>query len=152
MNIIKIHDATRKCGECTVCCDGWLTGNVNGHDFYPGKGCHYVDKNHGCKIYEDRPENPCKTFRCVWLDADTILPDSLRPDKSKVLLQMNVIDGIRYIRTFEVGEKIDSVVLAKIIQFAYHKNINLLYEVDGIHYPIGTKQFLENIVKMMEPI
>ena len=73
----------RNCGDCTACCDGWLSAATL--EMRPGKPC----KNRcdaGCGIYEDRPEDPCRLFRCGWLQG--VLPDdeSWRPDKSGAIL------------------------------------------------------------------
>ena len=73
----------RSCGTCTKCCEGWLHGEVNGQQFYPGVPCVYLAGN--CTIYKNRPENPCKAFVCEWL-ADTSIPEWMKPDRSQVIL------------------------------------------------------------------
>ena len=40
----------RNCNNCTKCCEGWLSGEVNGYSFYPGRPCHFM-KCDGCSIY-----------------------------------------------------------------------------------------------------
>ena len=73
----------RSCGECSACCQGWLEDKKL--DMYPGKPCaHHCDT--GCSIYPDRPETPCRTFRCAWLDNDVDYPEDFRPDLSGVIL------------------------------------------------------------------
>lgn len=150
MKVIPIQDITRKCGECTACCEGWLEADINGHKMYKGKPCHYVMQNEGCSIYETRPETPCKVFRCLWLDAHD-LTDDMRPDKSKVMLRVDNIEDIFFIRATELGQKVDSVVLAKMLQFAFHRRINILYEVDGLSYPMGDEKFLKVIKNYLRP-
>ena len=72
---------TRSCGTCTKCCEGWLEGDAHGHVFKPGTPCYFLIQNKGCTIYSDRPEHPCKSFKCVWL-ADESIPDWIKPEIS----------------------------------------------------------------------
>ena len=73
----------KQCGTCTKCCEGWLHGEVNNHQFYPGVPCDYLGSN--CTIYKNRPEHPCRTFVCEWLVDDTI-PEYMRPDRSGAII------------------------------------------------------------------
>ena len=75
----------RECGNCTACCGGTLAAMIRGYEMGPGKPCHFVKLGVGCKDYKNRPEKPCKIFQCKWL-IDNSLPDSLRPDKSGVII------------------------------------------------------------------
>src|SRR5437588_9511649 len=49
--------SSRRCGECTACCDGWLKINVYGVEVYPGHPCLHSSGHH-CLIYERRPSTP----------------------------------------------------------------------------------------------
>lgn len=70
----------RECASCTACCDGWIRVVVNGQLIGFGRPCpHRTDK--GCGIYDERPVNPCRTFKCGWLIENSPLPDWMRPDK-----------------------------------------------------------------------
>jgi len=76
----------RSCGECTACCQGWLKDDSL--EMYPGQPCsHLCDE--GCRIYEKRPENPCRVFKCAWLTNPVDFPDHLRPDKSGFIVLHN---------------------------------------------------------------
>jgi hypothetical protein len=68
----------RECGECTACCEGWLPDKSL--DMYAGKACTHC-RSEGCAIYETRPENPCRTFRCAWLRDEEAFPAEMRPDQ-----------------------------------------------------------------------
>ena len=57
----------RECGECTACCEGWLPDESL--DMYAGKACAHC-RSEGCAIYETRPEEPCRTFKCAWLQDE----------------------------------------------------------------------------------
>lgn len=51
----------------------------------PGNPCrHCTDR--GCAIYDNRPEDPCRRFVCAWLEADSPLPEEMRPDKAGVIV------------------------------------------------------------------
>jgi hypothetical protein len=76
---------SKSCGDCTVCCSGALKATILEHEIGNGISCPFVCKT-GCIIYETRPENPCKVFKCGWLVHPNI-PDYMRPDKSGVILR-----------------------------------------------------------------
>jgi len=130
---------TRSCDGCTKCCDGWLHGEAYGHKFYPGRKCHFVTCN-GCSIYEKRPEIPCRTFRCVWLD-DQDIPEWMKPSLSNVLITQRTIRGIKYLEVFETGQKIDSSALSWLIQYCLSKKINVKYQVGGGWNWVGSSEF-----------
>ena len=61
---------TRECGTCTKCCDGTTSvgGDIFGHIYGNGKPCHFLNLTEKkCGIYKDRPNDPCKTYKCMWL-------------------------------------------------------------------------------------
>lgn len=130
----------RTCDACTECCKGWVTGNAHGHYFYPGKPCFYLQKN--CTIYENRPDNPCKSFECHWLATED-LPMWFRPDLSKVLVVKREIDGVEYFSATECGEKMDSSVLSWLFNWALSNNLNFQYQVNGGFNRLGSPEFLK---------
>lgn len=73
----------RSCGSCTACCEGWLRSDVI--DMEPGRPCIHCT-GHGCAIYPDRPENPCKSFECGWLCEGSPMPEELRPDRAGAIV------------------------------------------------------------------
>jgi len=78
----------RSCTPCTACCDGWLQLSVNNQQIGFANPCtHISDK--GCGIYTDRPVDPCQNFMCAWVNKNSLLPDWMRPDLSKVILIHN---------------------------------------------------------------
>lgn len=133
----------RNCNGCTACCDGWATGEAYGHAFYPGTKCHFVSDS-GCTIYEDRPEQPCKTFRCLWLTSSAI-PSWMKPNLVNALLVAETSrNGTKFVTIKEMGQRLDSRVLNWIAQAIQHKVItNARYEIDGGWNFLGTKEFLE---------
>ena len=132
----------RQCGECKACCEGWLSGQVNNHLFYPGCQCHYLGET-GCTIYKDRPQYPCQDYNCEWLINETV-PEWLKPSESKVILSTREIDGMRYLEVVEAGSKMTAEVMSWILmEFAKGTITNLVYEIDGTTSIIGTHDFYE---------
>lgn len=129
----------RTCDGCAECCKGWLRGQAYNHDFYPGKPCFFLQKT--CSIYENRPKNPCETYKCHWLNSDD-MPMWMRPDMIKAVVTERNLDGIQYFDIKECGEKLDSTVLSWLVLWALNTNKNIRYEIDGGWTNIGSKDFL----------
>ncbi|MBP8019085.1 MAG: hypothetical protein KAY82_03525 [Hylemonella sp.] len=88
----------RECGECTACCQGWVYGDIHFrneiHEMKTGCACHFL-RSGKCSIYEDRPETPCRQFKCGWLTRESPFPAEFRPDKLGVLIVLHVWRGRR---------------------------------------------------------
>jgi hypothetical protein len=120
----------RNCDNCTKCCEGWLWGEAHGHKFWPGRPCHYVSKN-GCSIYEDRPETPCKSFKCEWL-VNNDIPEWMKPDVSNVIIRKTTEKEKEFIEFTEAGSRLDVAVLSWIfMNYADGKIKNAKYQIDG---------------------
>lgn len=130
----------RQCDGCTVCCEGWLLGEVYGKKFYPGSPCHFKGEK-CCSIYEDRPDYPCKKYKCEWLRNPDI-PEWMKPNLSKVLItkKYNKEKGNEFLFVKEMGEKIDSTVLNWLFQYFLKKEISILIEVNGWEYYYESNQ------------
>ena len=76
---------SRSCGSCTRCCDGWLQGEIRCHPMYPGRRCHFVAEG-GCGIYDERPQSPCRSFVCGWMQPGSALPQDWRSDRVGVIV------------------------------------------------------------------
>ena len=50
-----------------------------------GKPCRHCTSR-GCAIYDNRPEEPCRTFRCEWLKNEESFDDEMRPDRCGAIL------------------------------------------------------------------
>lgn len=111
-----------------------------GHEFYPGKPCFFLQKT--CSIYESRPVDPCKSYKCHWLDSDD-LPMWMRPDLSNAIVTVRVGQGIEFYEVAECGQKMDSMVLSWVVIWALNNGKNIKYQVDGGWNKIGSKEFLE---------
>ena len=132
---------TRKCDGCTACCDGRLLLKVFGHKWV-GRPCQFkTDK--GCGIYEHRPQNPCKNYRCEWLkDTDFTFPEFLKPDQSGfVMNMMKTKSGIPYLRAVAGRDGYDKEALLWLVDYGNENKINLRFILQGSKYSFGTKDF-----------
>ena len=142
----KPYKLERKCDGCTMCCQGWLPGEVYGHTFYSGKPCHFVDCN-GCSIYEDRPESPCKVYKCSWL-IDHFFPQWFKPDQSKIICNWTEWEeGSYYLSVIECGEKIDAKYLNWLIMKQKEIGFNMRYVIDGGYTYMGDSEFIKYMNK-----
>ena len=135
----------RSCGDCKACCEGWLHAEIYGHKMYRGKPCHFINDS-GCSIYENRPSEPCKNYKCLWL-SNTDIPGWLKPNKCGVILTMRSIDGIKYIEAIEMGVKMDSSVLSWLFTTYANHGFNVSYTVDGGCNWIGSREFINAMEK-----
>lgn len=126
--MIKI-DTVRKCDGCTKCCEGWLKGTVYGHEMTLGKPC-YFKENKGCKIYEFRPNDPCKTFSCEWKNGS--LPIDWKPNKIGIMAAKYLYQNKTFYAIIEAGSKHKDEVIQ------YYQNLyeqgkidNFIYYKDG---------------------
>ncbi len=125
-------DTTRECGDCKACCEGWVAGRVYGRIFYPGKPCHFIGDK-GCSIYDLRPKEPCKRYKCVWLtNVDNAYPEWLQPNLSGVIIS-NKVDkyGKPYLEVLETSNKIKDEVLQWLINYQLDTKKNMSIQVDG---------------------
>lgn len=137
----------RSCGTCTACCDGWLTGDIKGHEMYPGKPCFFVSQGIGCNDYEGRPENPCKTFECEWLRSEEYIPEWMKPSECGAIVTWNEVEGIMYLRVKETGVTLSSNVLSQMIGIAIPKQMNIYWEIDMQPNFLGTEEFKQAMLR-----
>jgi len=99
-----MSDTTRQCQPCTACCDGWVRINVFDTPVLPGKPCPHSTAHSmrptgavrvksggatqvvGCRIYAERPVDPCIKFQCGWVKPASHLPDWMRPSEAGVIV------------------------------------------------------------------
>jgi len=131
---------TRACDGCTKCCEGWLQGEAYGHVFNRGRPCFFLNKI--CSIYDTRPDDPCRTYKCAWLD-DMQFPEWMKPDLVNVIINRSKHNDMFYYVLIEAGSILDVKVLNWMIQWALNNNHNLMYYIDGGVNRIGSKEFME---------
>ena len=130
----------RECDGCTKCCEGWLAGEVHGHNMFKGRPCFYFNKN--CTIYEDRPDHPCKSFKCSWLSEEKVFPVWMKPDSINAIITRQKFNDIFYYEVTETGVTLEARTLSWLIQWAISTETNLLYRIDGGLNRIGSTEFL----------
>ena len=132
--------AARQCGECTACCDGWVTGIINGHEMYPGQPCHYRG-DHCCTIYETRPKYPCRDFMCGWLQAGSPFPDDWRPDRSGIMVITMKWRGRNAYVLRSAGRDPDAGILAWMREMSLRTGSPFFYEENGERLGFGPPEF-----------
>lgn len=131
----------RTCDGCTKCCEGWLNTTVKGQPIFPGKPCHYVSPGKGCSVYKTRPKEPCRTFKCSWLQDPTI-PEWMAPKDSGVIILHNTIDGNRFVELVTTGESVPEHVLSWFILWGLSTTGNIRWmNKHGVSYWHGTPEF-----------
>lgn len=131
---------TRECGDCTRCCEGWLNAEIYDMKMYQGKPCHYLGKK--CTIYDNRPENPCKSYTCEWLTNEDF-PEWLKPNISNVIVTKKETEdkSLNYYEIIETGKTIKSPVLNWFIHWALKTKSNIIYQVQGQMHKLGSAEF-----------
>lgn len=134
----------RTCGGCTKCCH-WLIAEIKLPGEFPillqpGNPCPYVGDS-GCTVYKDRPDVPCKSYKCEWLKNNSF-PDWMRPDKCGSIVSHKVHpDGTKFYEVVEAGEKLRVEVLSWLVLFCKANGINLKYMLGLGTYKIGSDEF-----------
>lgn len=130
MELIETLSLDRVCEGCTECCTGELAGNIYGKEMWPNRPCFFV-KEHGCGIYKNRPEHPCRSFSCQWLDNPTEIPEWLKPSESGAII---ILDAERKLRLVQGSKKISSDALLWVIMYAAEKGMEFSYTTQGGHH------------------
>ena len=145
--VFSIKKQERTCVGCTACCEGWLVGKAYDHEFWPGRKCYFAGQG-CCTIYNDRPADPCVSFKCAWL-TDDLFPEWLKPSESKVICAWKKIEGHTYLEVSEAGQKIDSEVLSYLFEMCLNNHANVKWQVNGGWYYVGSSEFTAAIDKKM---
>jgi hypothetical protein len=74
----------RTCGTCTLCC---RLLPVRELEKPRDRWCSHCVKESGCGIYDERPRG-CREWSCLWLQRPGDLPEHLRPDRCKVIVDV----------------------------------------------------------------
>jgi len=110
----------RACDGCTKCCQGYLSGTINGHEMGNLKPCAFMDKV--CTIYEDRPPT-CSNYFCAW--AQEVLPLWMKPDQINTIVSVEIdAQGKQFLKAVS-PDKITADVHVELDTFT--KNNNTYY-------------------------
>lgn len=145
MDIAAAETATKSCGSCTKCCEGWLSGDIRGHKMYLGKPCFFVEIGKGCTDYENRPESPCKTFQCLWLEEPEV-PEEFKPEISGCIISYaKTNNGILYLSITKAPNNPSVELLSWCFKYVFSRGINLFWEIDNYFHWIGGFDFCEEM-------
>lgn len=134
----------RSCNGCTKCCEGYVTGQAKGINFYPGKPCHFQSCK-GCTIYNDRPKL-CRDFTCVWLEKNSPLPEWMYPKTSNVIVTRKEYTTDKYyLEITEAGDVLKSKILSWFVVYYFNTQIPIAYQIEGGWNYIGPKDFIDFI-------
>lgn len=119
----------RDCQPCTACCEGWLRIEKPEARATLGSPCGNC-VGEGCRIYETRPLDPCRTFTCAWRAEGSVLADWMRPDQCKAIVMFDRLTwrGQPATVAVAVGAAIPQRTLEWLKQHAQLNNRPLLWE------------------------
>lgn len=139
----NVMNYLRKCDGCTACCEGWLHGQAEGQYFQAGRPCHFKCEK-GCSIYENRPENPCRTYECEW-KTNLEIPEWMKPNLSEVIITRRNWKNGEYLEINEMGNTIKSVVLNWLFIHHCTTGVPIRVQVSGGWNNFGPKEFLNEM-------
>jgi len=101
---------------------------IEGVDVYPGHPCPHSTGS-GCRIYEQRPIDPCVNFECGWKKTNSPLPDWMRPDLAKVMVlpALRTWNGLPVDVAVPVGPNIPEAALSWLKEHAVTARRPLIY-------------------------
>jgi hypothetical protein len=147
--VIALQPAQRQCGACTACCDGWVVGNIHGHEMKPGQPCHF--RGDGCcTIYEHRPVEPCRNFVCGWLMPDSPFPEEFRPDRLGVMVVSTRWRSQPAFILCSAGRDPDEQLLEWMRVFSSRTGAPFFYEQRGERFGFGPPEFQQEMLHKVE--
>lgn len=148
----------RVCGTCTECCGGALALNVYGQEVSPGTPCRFMVKCGGCSIYEDRPVEPCSTYKCLWLSNEDV-PDWLKPEVSGAIFDIRNIGTATCLFLSPCGENLidngyvkylegyDLDIISWGIEYAKSKNLDFAWYFRGKYFYVGSDHLKNEMIR-----
>jgi hypothetical protein len=98
----------------------------------------------GCTDYENRPEEPCRTFLCQWR-ANSWVPEEFSPAKTGNLLTAQRIGNIDYLSLSYAGKEIGLEYLSWFVSHCVGNKWNADWVVNGRRYMIGSPDFINSM-------
>lgn len=145
-------ELTRECGDCTMCCEGFLPALIHDYEMKPGVPCHFVKTNtcKGCTIHEHRPAL-CDNYECLWKSSPFAVPEWMKPNKSDVILTVRTVNDdddeeFEYIQMRQGHGPVRGDVLNWVLRLAFYGGVNLEYEVNGTWYFHGNTKWIRYMV------
>ena len=117
----------KQCSPCTACCEGWLVADINGVRMEPGLPCVHSTKQ-GCGIYARRPETPCVSFECGWLQPQHKMPEHMKPSEcGAIVIFDRPWHDRNVIRAVPTGTKIPADTLEWLMALSRERSLPLLF-------------------------
>jgi hypothetical protein len=138
--------ASRSCGTCTACCDGWMAGTIRGHEMKPGTPCHFV-RDGGCTIYDERPQSPCRNFTCAWMLPNSPFPESFRPEQLGVIIVLIKWRNQPAYLLRSAGRDPDQQLLDWMQRFSMESGRPFFYEINGEKLGFGPPLFQQDMLQ-----
>jgi hypothetical protein len=132
----------KECGSCTKCCEGPLNANINGYMIGKGKPCPLVIIGKGCGDYKNRPEDPCRVYKCAWLTVPD-MPEEFKPNISGVITQFAKKNNISYFEMVNSYNNPSAEFLSWAFRYCNMNGYNILWTIDKEAYYFGSREFVE---------
>lgn len=97
-----------------------MTADIRGHRMDLNNPCFFLKGiGQGCADYDNRPTDPCKIFRCGWLqDDDDTIPEWMQPNISNVIILMRWVDDKKVLKLRQCGEPVNGKTIAWFFDWA----------------------------------
>jgi hypothetical protein len=105
-----------------------------------------LKQNVGCIDYENRPNTPCRTFSCGWINIID-MPDEFKPNVSGVIMHYKVKDNIGRWSIVNAPNNPSQEYLDWAKHFILSKNQNLIWRIDNVIHWEGSPEFCEYMEK-----
>jgi Fe-S-cluster containining protein len=141
-----------------MCCSGVLSGSVRGEPMYPGRPCKFLNAPSGCSpfgesttalkgctIYIERPSG-CKKYKCMWLSEEDI-PEFMKPENANAIFDKDSYGEIEYLRLTENEGGYSEEVLQFAVNEAIKRNMNLIFQWQGLYSYYGDKEVCSQILE-----
>ena len=106
----------------------------------PGLACHFRGEG-CCTIYERRPQEPCRSFVCGWLENASPFPEEFRPDRLGVMMISVKWRGRAAYILRSAGRDPDDALLGWMRAFSLRTERPFFYEVAGERFGFGPPDF-----------
>lgn len=146
---LSLGKSERTCAECTKCCEGWLGVTIAGQELSPENPCKSVDSGVGCTIYNNRPEDICRTFECSWRATDYV-PLHFSPKNTGQIIAVQDLEGINYLAMAFAGKEVEPDFLSWFVTFAVGRQLNVEWSINGQLYALGSPDFMAARVRRDE--
>jgi len=140
----------KNCDGCVACCNGTLQGKIFDFHVYRGSPCkHVCFESKTCKIYEDRPDNPCKQFKCTWL-LEKNMPEWMKPSLSGILITVDDSQKVMILHMVD-GMEVNPSAIVQCLYYAQKNNFSIKFFVNGREkYTNRVNAFVKTVEGKME--